>query len=230
MTLRLADGRTTFLDFREKAPLRPRRDMFLGRARQRRPGPLDRYLARRRGAGLGGRARHGAGAVWHPAAPRPCWRPRSASPREGFVLGPGRPRRARPGHRTVPPRPGGCRHLPPGRPARSPPATAWSSATSPRTLEALAADGPDAFYRGPIGDAIVAAEPGRRRHPAEARLRDLHASASCRRSAAPTAGTQISSAAAAELRRNRDLRDPEHPRGLRPARHGIPLRRARSTS
>ncbi|MBV8912788.1 MAG: gamma-glutamyltransferase, partial [Acetobacteraceae bacterium] len=155
MTLRLADGRATFLDFREKAPLAATPDMFLDPAGEVVKGrSTDTWLAvgvPGSAAGLeAARARYGTlprSAVLAPAI-------RLA--RQGFVLTPGDmavlsqgTARFRRDAAAAAIFLRGGQALAPGDRLVQPDLA--------RTLEQLAARGPDAFYRGPIGDAIVAA-------------------------------------------------------------------------
>ena len=155
MLLHLADGRTTFLDFREKAPLAASKDMFLDAAGEVVQGRSTKTWL---GVGVPGsaagleaaRARYGTlprAAVMAPAI-------RLA--REGFVLTPGDVAlfsQATDDFRRDPA--AAAIFLPGGRPLT--PGDRLVQPDLARTLERLAADGPEAMYRGPIGDAIVAA-------------------------------------------------------------------------
>ena len=155
MTLRLADGRTAFLDFRERAPLAATPDMFLDEAGNVAPRrSLDTWLA----VGVPGtaaglelaRTRYGTlprAALMAPAV-------RLAA--EGFVLTPGDMAvigtatdalRRDPAAAAI--------FLRDGQAMR--PGDRLVQADLARSLQAISDAGPDALYRGPVGAAIVAA-------------------------------------------------------------------------
>lgn len=155
MTLRLADGRTAFLDFRERAPLAATPDMFLDEAGNVAPRrSLDTWLA----VGVPGtaaglelaRTRYGTlprAALMAPAV-------RLAA--EGFVLTPGDMAvigtatdalRRDPAAAAI--------FLRDGQAMR--PGDRLVQADLARSLQAISDAGPDALYRGPVGVAIVAA-------------------------------------------------------------------------
>ncbi len=155
MTLHLADGRATFLDFREKAPLAATPGMFLDEAGSIAKGrSTDTWLA----VGVPGspagleaaRARYGRlprAAVLAPAI-------RLAH--DGFILTAGDVALLKLGTAAFSRDPAAAAiFLPGGHPLE--PGNRLIQSDLARTLEALSAGGPDAFYRGPIGDAIVAA-------------------------------------------------------------------------
>ena len=155
MTLHFADGRSTFLDFREKAPLAATAGMFLDKA----------------GAVIEGRSTDSWQSVGVPGTvlgletarlrygtlPRATLiAPAIRLAREGFVMGQGdagvmaleSAKLARdPDARRI--------FLPRGRPLTK--GDRFVQADLGNTLSLIAAKGPDAFYRGPIGAAIVAA-------------------------------------------------------------------------
>jgi gamma-glutamyltranspeptidase/glutathione hydrolase len=155
MTLRLADGPTTFLDFREKAPLAATATMFQDAAGQVIPGiSLSSWLS----VGVPGtvagleaaRLRYGTmsrAALMQPAIHLAA---------DGFVLTPGdldviariaaRLRRD-PAAAAIFLRDGTAPEA--GERLRQPDLA--------RTLQLISTNGPDALYHGPIGDAIVAA-------------------------------------------------------------------------
>ena len=153
MTLRLADGRTTFLDFREKAPAAATATMYLDAAGNVIPGKsTDSWAA----VGVPGTvmgleaARTRFGTMSRAALMAPAIR----LTREGFVLGQGdagvmaleRPKLARdPAARTI--------FLPQGRALTK--GDRLVQVDLGDTLAAIADKGPDAFYRGTIGAAIV---------------------------------------------------------------------------
>ncbi len=155
MTIRLADGRTTFLDFREKAPLAATPGMFLdakGDVARRRS--QDTWLA----VGV-----PGSPAGLEAARERYGTRPRAAliAPaiqlaRDGFVLGPGdmavigtatEALRRDPAAAAI--------FLRDGQAMR--PGDRLQQPDLARTLQQLSDQGPDAFYHGPIGAALVEA-------------------------------------------------------------------------
>ena len=155
MTLRLADGRATFLDFREKAPLAATSTMFLDSTGEIAKGrSTDTWLAvgvPGSAAGLeAARARYGMlprAAVLAPAI-------RLA--REGFLLNQGDVALLQLGTDAFRRDPAATAiFLPGGHPLQ--PGERLIQPDLARTLEALSAKGPDVFYRGPIGDKIVAA-------------------------------------------------------------------------
>jgi gamma-glutamyltranspeptidase/glutathione hydrolase len=155
MMLRLADGRATFLDFREKAPQAATANMFLDASGAVVPGRSTRtWLAVGVPGSVAGldaaRAKYGTlprAAVLAPAI-------RLA--RQGFVLTPGDIAllsQATDDFRQDPA--AAAIFLPGGRPLQ--PGDRLVQPDLAATLERLASEGPDAFYRGPIGDAIVTA-------------------------------------------------------------------------
>ncbi|MCI3134600.1 gamma-glutamyltransferase [Phenylobacterium aquaticum] len=155
MTLRLADGRTTFLDFREKAPMAATATMFQDKAGKLVPGAsTDSWRAVAvPGTVLGletARIRYGS-------LPRATlMAPAIKLAREGFVLGQGdvgvialeSPGLSRdPAARAI--------FLPGGKvPAKG---QRLVQADLAATLTTISAQGPDAFYKGPIGAAIAGA-------------------------------------------------------------------------
>ncbi len=155
MTLHLADGRSTFLDFREKAPLAATAAMFQDKSGTVVPGrSTDSWQA----VGVPGtvlgletaRLRYGT------MARATLMAPAIRLARDGFVLGQGD---------------AGVMALEAGKLARDPDAARifqprgrpltkgdrLVQADLADTLSLIAAKGPDAFYDGPIGAAIVAA-------------------------------------------------------------------------
>ncbi len=155
MTIRLADGRTTFLDFRERAPLAATPGMFLdakGDVVPRRS--LDTWLA----VGV-----PGSPAGLEAARERYGTRPRAAliAPaiqlaRDGFVLGPGD--MAVIGTATEALRrdlAAAAVFLRDGQAML--PGDRLQQPDLARTLQRLSDEGPDAFYHGPIGAALVEA-------------------------------------------------------------------------
>jgi gamma-glutamyltranspeptidase / glutathione hydrolase len=155
MTVRLADGRETFLDFRETAPLAASKDMFLDAAGAEVPRrSLDGYLAVAvPGTVLGldtALGRYGTlsrATVMAPAV-------RLAE--EGFVLTQPDIDILRSRNRVFAAEPNlGRIFLKDGKPLQAGDRLVQKALGA--TLARIARDGPDAFYRGPIADAVVAA-------------------------------------------------------------------------
>ena len=70
MTIRFKDGKSTFLDFRERAPLAATKTMYLDKDGKPGEGRQPRRLSRRRRAGLRRRLRDGAREIRHAVARR----------------------------------------------------------------------------------------------------------------------------------------------------------------
>ena len=156
MTFRLSDGRTRFLDFREKAPGRANATMFLDASG--RPVP-DRSTRGWLSVGVPGSVAgmETARAIWGRLGRAADLAPAIRLARDGFVLTQGDLAgfdimrddiAASPGLRALFTGPGGT-PLRPGDRLRQP--------ALARTLELISRDGPDTFYRGPIARAIVRA-------------------------------------------------------------------------
>ncbi len=135
MLLRLRDGRERFIDFRETAPLRATAAMYLDAAGNVRTDASRKgWLA----VGVPGTvagletARREFGTMSRARLMAPA----IALARDGFVLVPGD-------------------DLPPGR--QLPSGARYVQPELARTLELISRDGPDAFYRGPVARAVVAA-------------------------------------------------------------------------
>ena len=155
MTLRLADGSTHFLDFREKAPLAATSGMFLdadgavvkGRS-------TETWLAVGVPGSIAGLEQ--ARAQWGKLTRAAVMAPAIRLAREGFVLGAGDASLfavAAPGLAHDPAAAAIFTHE--GQPLR-----VGDRLVQPdlaRTLDQVAQDGPDAFYHGALGDALVAA-------------------------------------------------------------------------
>jgi len=153
MTVRLADGRTAFLDFREKAPAAATATMFQDPAGDVIPGKsTDSWQA----VGVPGTvmgletARIRYGTMSRQALMAPAIR----LAREGFVLGQGdagvmaleaKPLSRDPAARAI--------FQPRGRPLTKGDRLIQTDLAN--TLATIAAKGPDAFYKGPIGAAIA---------------------------------------------------------------------------
>ena len=155
MTVRPVDGAASFLDFRERAPLAATADMFLDQSGAVVPGrSTETWLAVGVPGSIAGfeAARVRWGRMDRAAVMEPAIR----LARDGFVLGPG----------DVPLFAVAAKGL-----SRDPAAAAifLPGGTVPRvgdrlvqadlarSLERLMRDGPDAFYGGPLGEALVAA-------------------------------------------------------------------------
>lgn len=155
MTVRLADGTSRFLDFREKAPLAATAGMFLDSAGNVVPGrSSDSWMA--------------VGVPGTPAgleAARRRWGvlPRAASlapairlAEDGFVLTAGDATLMRLEADALKRDPAAAAIFVPGGTPLAPGDRLVQSDLA-RTLRALSDDGPDAFYRGATADAILAA-------------------------------------------------------------------------
>lgn len=155
MTLRLADGRATFLDFREKAPAAATPQMFLDAAGNIVKGrSTDTWLA----VGVpGSPAGFDAARAQYGRLPRAAvLAPAIRLAREGFILTAGDIALLKLGTDAFRRDPASAAIFLPGdQPLQ--PGDRLIQPDLARSLEALSASGPDAMYRGPIGDAIVAA-------------------------------------------------------------------------
>ena len=225
MTLQLADGRKTFIDFREKAPLAATADMYLDRDGNVVRGLSTKgYLA----AGVPGNvagfelalARYGTmkrAAVIAPAI-------RLAQ--RGFVLEQGDADMlavATEDFRAD--APSAAIFLDQGEPFKAGQRLVQKDLA--RTLRRIAYNGADGFYKGPIADAIVAAST---RGNGIITKADLDAIQGARACADRVRLSRLSHrvGAAAQLRRRDRLRNSGHSRRLPAARTGLPLRAGRA--
>jgi gamma-glutamyltranspeptidase / glutathione hydrolase len=155
MTIRLADGRAFFLDFRETAPARATRDMFLDKDGAVMPEASRRgYLAVAvPGTVLGlERALTSFGTMNRARLMAPAIN----LAEEGFVLGPGDVALLKPASEAFAGEPNvAAIFLEDGQPYGEGERLAQKELAE--TLRLIARDGPDAFYRGPIAEAILAA-------------------------------------------------------------------------
>ena len=227
MTIQLADGRKTFFDFREKAPLAATRRHVPRRRRQRRPGIGDD------GPPRGGCSRHGLGSrgcareIRQPASQRVDG---AGDPlrRAGLRARPGRRRHVRQRGARVQGRSGHRRDLPAQRPGlrrgRSP--GAGRSGANPQADQRCRRR---RVLPGAGGTSDRGIEPGRWRPADRSRPRALpHARDGACRMRLPRLPRRVG--AAAERGRRHRLRDPRHPGGLSAEGLGLPFgaRRARA--
>lgn len=159
MTIHLADGRETFLDFREKAPLAASETMYLDASGNVVSGRSTRgYLA----VGVPGSplgldtALHRYGTMDRARVMAPAIRLAA----EGFILGQADVDILATGAKAFAEEPNvAAIFLNDGKPYRAGDRLIQSALAA--TLETLARDGPDALYRGKLGAAIVAASEAR---------------------------------------------------------------------
>lgn len=155
MTLRLADGTEAFLDFREKAPLAATAGMFLDGSGALVPGRSTRsWLA----VGVPGSPAglDAARARWGRLPREAVMAPAIRLAREGFVLGAGDVPLMRVAAESLAQDPAAAAIFTPGGKALGL-GDRLVQGDLASSLERLMEDGPEAFYHGPIGDALVAA-------------------------------------------------------------------------
>lgn len=155
MTIRLADGKTTFLDFRERAPQAATRDMYLDAKGEPVPGAsTDTYLAVGVPGSVAGleRARETYGT--RPRAELIA--PAIALARDGFALEPGDIAAFAEGNDLLAQDPAAAAiFLKEGQPL--PLGARLVQSDLAGTLQAIAEGGADAFYKGATADLIVKA-------------------------------------------------------------------------
>ncbi len=156
MTLRMADGRTRFLDFRERAPGRATEDMYLDAAGEPVPGlSTDGYLAVGVPGSVAGleHAREHFGTKERAALIAPAIR----LAREGFALSAGDVASFRDGNEDLAKDEAAAAIFlkPGGEPWREGERLVQSDLAG--VLEAISQRGPDGFYRGAAAEAIVRA-------------------------------------------------------------------------
>lgn len=158
MTMRLPDGTAHFLDFREKAPLAATAGMFLDEAGVVVPGrSTETWLAVGVPGSIAGleAARVRWGRLDRAAVMAPAIR----LARNGFVLGPGDVPLFTAAAKGLMRDPAAAAiFLPGGQPPRV--GHRLVQADLAASLELLMRDGPDAFYHGPLGEALLAASAG----------------------------------------------------------------------
>ena len=223
MTLQLADGRKTFLDFREKAPLAATRQHVPRRRRQRRSSgsTTTGHLA----VGVPGTVsglETGARQVRHDEARRPDRAGDRAAPSRASSSTRATSRCSRPRPTAFKVDPATRRSS--SRPAasRTSPATGWCRRTSRRRCARSARRAPPASTRARWRARIVASSQAGKGLITQADLDQLHdARAGAGRVRLPRLSRRLG--AAAELGRRRHLRDPQRPRGLSAQGLGLPL-------
>ena len=155
MNIRLADGRSVFLDFREKAPLAATETMYQDAKGEVVPGlSTDGWLA----VGVPGSVAGFETALReYGSLPREkVMAPAIALARDGFVLTAGDVALLHEGTEGFSKNEAAATiFLKDGKPYAI--GDRLVQADLARTLETISKEGPDAFYKGPIGDAIVAA-------------------------------------------------------------------------
>ena len=219
MTIRLKDGRDTFINFRETAPAAATAAMYLDAGGQ----PIaDLSRWGYRAAGVPGTVLglERAASEYGRLARRALLAPAIALARDGFVLGPGDTdildgKRVRQGSRRCEDLSAARRQpLCAGRPPR--PNRPRGDARKDRGAR------PRRLLQRPDRGGGREGEHGERRHPDRAGFRRLHGN---RGTAAQLLLPRLPDplGAAAELGRDGDLRNPRHPRRLRSEGAGLPL-------
>ncbi|PTE07148.1 gamma-glutamyltransferase [Mesorhizobium helmanticense] len=156
MTIRLKDGRSTFLDFRERAPLAATRTMYLDKdGKPVKGASLDGYLAVGVPGSVAGfeMAREKYGTL----SRQELMAPAIAYARDGFVLNQGDAASFQGGAERLAKDPAAAAIFlkPDGKPYAMGERLIQSDLAA--SLSAISEQGPDAFYKGPIADAIVKA-------------------------------------------------------------------------
>ena len=158
MTLRLPDGTARFLDFREKAPLAATAGMFLDEAGVVMPGrSTETWLAVGVPGSIAGL--EAARVRWGRLDRAAVMAPAVALARDGFVLGPGDVPLFTAAAKGLARDPAAAAiFLPGGQPPRV--GDRLVQADLAASLELLMRDGPEAFYHGPLGEALLVASAG----------------------------------------------------------------------
>jgi gamma-glutamyltranspeptidase/glutathione hydrolase len=152
MVIRMADGRTAALDYREVAPLAATRNMYVDAQ-----GKLtDKSLVGGLASGVPGSVAGMAEALrkYGTMSLRDVMQPAIRLARDGFTVDSSLWRSLRAGKRLITRFEGAAVFFPNGQPL-----TPGSHLVQPalaRTLELIAQQGPDAFYKGAIADSLVA--------------------------------------------------------------------------
>ncbi len=152
MVIRLADGRTAALDYREMAPLAANRDMYLDAEGNVTDASVEGYLASGVPGAVAGMAaaleRYGTMTLAQVMAPA------LRLAEQGFVVDSNLFASIRGDRRLIGRFAGASLFLPGGEPP--PIGSTLRQPTLARTLRLIAAQGPEVFYRGEIADSIVA--------------------------------------------------------------------------
>ena len=162
MLIRMADGRATFIDFRERAPEKASRNMYLDAK-----GDADEGQHRR--LALVGRARHGARLrdgrqqIRQEERGRRTWRRRSSSRRRASRC-PTRWPKALKGSRSLASSPGVEAHLPEATARSTRSARRWSQPELAQTLERISKNGANEFYEGETAKRFADGDGEARRH------------------------------------------------------------------
>ncbi len=156
MTVRMADGRTSFLDFRERAPLAASRTMYLDEKGEVRKGAsTDGFLA----VGVPGTVMGLETARVHfgTKAREALMAPAIRLARQGFALSQGDAVILKGGAKKLGRDPAASAIFLGAGGAPKPAGTVLFQPDLAASLDAISAGGPDAFYKGKIADAVVAA-------------------------------------------------------------------------
>ena len=152
MVVRMADGRTAAVDYREIAPLASTRDMYLDANGKLTDKSVVGHLASGVPGAVAGMAE--ALARYGTLPLRDVMAPAIRLARDGFVVDSGLSR-SLDGSRDLLARFEGREvYFPGGRALQ--PGERWTQPALARTLALIAERGPDAFYRGEVGDSLVA--------------------------------------------------------------------------
>ncbi len=154
MVVRLADGRRAAIDYREVAPLAAKRDMFVASDGTTTNESLVGYKAAAVPGSVAGLA--AAEAEFGALSLRVVIAPAIRLAREGFSVDSAFARSLERAAPLIGQFGGGARFLPNGAPPKV--GALFIQPELARTLELIAASGPNAFYRGPIADSIIAEE------------------------------------------------------------------------
>jgi len=154
MVVRLADGRRAGIDYREVAPLGATRDMFAASGGGTANESLVGYKAAAVPGSVAGLA--AAEGEFGALSLREVVAPAIRLAREGFAVDSAFVRSLERAAPLIGQFAGAARFLPNGAPPKI--GTLFIQPELARTLELIAASGPNAFYHGPVADSIIAEE------------------------------------------------------------------------
>jgi gamma-glutamyltranspeptidase/glutathione hydrolase len=153
MVIRMADGRAATIDYREVAPLRAYRDMYLDAAGN----PTNESIVGYRASGVPGAVAGMAEALvkYGTMSLEAVMQPALRMARDGFLVDSSLFNSLRSSQNYLAPFDGRDVFFPGGRPLQ--PGTLFRQPALARSLELIATQGPKAFYDGDVGDSLVAA-------------------------------------------------------------------------